>query len=338
MENLHDDIHAQVGGVPDYINNTVPGTFYYIEVSAFDPIFWMHHAMVDRMLTMWQVLNPNTWISPQNDGATWTTPYGSWTDGSTGTSSKHYSIHRCMDAEIEAEMSPFFPSENSSMWTADALRSISTLCYYYDDVDPQTPSKDEVISSINKLYGQNCLVGPPAASAPQSSPSNATNDTRGVTPRTPRAPTLLQRKNRQTLAGLSQSINNLMTNDGAMRDYIANIEVDVMSLGDTVTVYIFDGEPNADPSTWDTSSSLMGKRLLLWPGSKSNAMGGAPKTGSTSLNNALIARVHNGLLGGMGNNEVEYYLKRNMQWKVVKVCLLIEPYFSIFILALPNHC
>jgi tyrosinase len=33
-----------------------------VAVSAFDPIFWLHHANVDRHLALHQALYPNTYI------------------------------------------------------------------------------------------------------------------------------------------------------------------------------------------------------------------------------------------------------------------------------------
>jgi tyrosinase len=32
--------------------------------SAFDPIFWLHHANVDRMLSLWQAMYPDIWVTP----------------------------------------------------------------------------------------------------------------------------------------------------------------------------------------------------------------------------------------------------------------------------------
>lgn len=87
LENMHDEIHNNVGGGCYSPNGTTCGTMYHLEVSAFDPIFWLHHAMVDRLLTMWQVLNPNSWITPHihESEAMWTVPVGQWTDGETGS-------------------------------------------------------------------------------------------------------------------------------------------------------------------------------------------------------------------------------------------------------------
>lgn len=82
LEQIHDQVHTAVGGYPK--DNATYGTFYWLDVSAFDPVFWMHHAMVDRMLTIFQVLYPDTWIRPQQTTSTWTIPEGPLIDGTVG--------------------------------------------------------------------------------------------------------------------------------------------------------------------------------------------------------------------------------------------------------------
>ncbi|KAK7457901.1 hypothetical protein VKT23_010248 [Stygiomarasmius scandens] len=32
-----------------------------VPIAAFDPIFWLHHANIDRLLAIWQTLYPNKW-------------------------------------------------------------------------------------------------------------------------------------------------------------------------------------------------------------------------------------------------------------------------------------
>ena len=46
LENFHNNVHIWTGGVG--------GDMYYIYLAAFDPIFWAHHAMVDRIWRLWQ--------------------------------------------------------------------------------------------------------------------------------------------------------------------------------------------------------------------------------------------------------------------------------------------
>ena len=45
---LHDNIHVWLGGTMSDQN-----------WAAYDPIFWAHHAMVDRLWRIWQHNNPN---------------------------------------------------------------------------------------------------------------------------------------------------------------------------------------------------------------------------------------------------------------------------------------
>jgi tyrosinase len=49
LEQLHAQVHQWVGG-------TMTG----IASAAFDPIFWTHHAMVDRLWRIWQLANPES--------------------------------------------------------------------------------------------------------------------------------------------------------------------------------------------------------------------------------------------------------------------------------------
>ncbi len=47
LEGFHNDVHNFVGG-----------TMGNIMVSPADPVFWLHHAQIDRLWSIWQTLNP----------------------------------------------------------------------------------------------------------------------------------------------------------------------------------------------------------------------------------------------------------------------------------------
>jgi len=47
LEDLHNGVHEWVGG-----------TMGLIPLAAYDPIFWAHHAMIDRLWYLWQLANP----------------------------------------------------------------------------------------------------------------------------------------------------------------------------------------------------------------------------------------------------------------------------------------
>jgi len=54
LEQLHNNVHMWVGGNKGHMGD--------IPFAAFDPIFWAHHAMIDRIWRMWQLRHPQPGI------------------------------------------------------------------------------------------------------------------------------------------------------------------------------------------------------------------------------------------------------------------------------------
>jgi tyrosinase len=54
LQDVHDFIHGWVGGL-DPTDSNVGGDMGNIGVAAFDPIFWAHHTMIDRLWYLWQL-------------------------------------------------------------------------------------------------------------------------------------------------------------------------------------------------------------------------------------------------------------------------------------------
>ncbi|KAG8977700.1 hypothetical protein FRC05_000956 [Tulasnella sp. 425] len=105
LEAIHNTLHVKIG---------FSGHMNYVPYAAFDPIFWMHHCNVDRVVALWQYINYNTWVSPRNDaGSTWVTKPGSLADENT-------------------QLAPFRIDQNS-FWTSTQCRAPMTLRYTYPD-------------------------------------------------------------------------------------------------------------------------------------------------------------------------------------------------------------
>ena len=52
--------------------------------SAFDPIFWLHHCNVDRMLSLWSAVNPGVWVTRgPSDVGSFTIPANTPIDANT---------------------------------------------------------------------------------------------------------------------------------------------------------------------------------------------------------------------------------------------------------------
>lgn len=58
VEQIHNTIHGAVGFGPSF------GHMSSVHVAAFDPIFWLHHAQVDRLMAMYQAIYPGRIVEP----------------------------------------------------------------------------------------------------------------------------------------------------------------------------------------------------------------------------------------------------------------------------------
>lgn len=126
IESVHNSIHTEVGGP-----NT--GHMGVIDVAAFDPIFWMHHAMVDRCFALWQAIYPQTYVEPyaQSVPSYW---YG--------------------EGEVLDETSnllPFHSDASGDFWNSDAVRNVTVFSYTYPEL--MSGNINDVITAINTLYG-----------------------------------------------------------------------------------------------------------------------------------------------------------------------------------------
>ena len=122
LEGVHDTVHGLVGS---------GGQMNFPSVSAFDPIFFLHHCMVDRVFAMWQVLHPSSYVQPASS------------EGGT------YSLPPNVEVSTNTALSPF--RSGGGFWTSEASRSTASFGYIY----PETGNSDRntVTRAVNTLYG-----------------------------------------------------------------------------------------------------------------------------------------------------------------------------------------
>ncbi|KAK1227951.1 hypothetical protein PQX77_008996 [Marasmius sp. AFHP31] len=130
LEAIHDAIHVNIGGDGQMGDTTVAG---------FDPIFYMHHAQVDRLLSIWAHYNPDVWVTPSTSReGTWTIPQGSPIDKDT-------------------DLTPFWNAQ-PSYWTSAKIMDTASLGYTYPDFneplpgEPSGPLPTIIAENINRLY------------------------------------------------------------------------------------------------------------------------------------------------------------------------------------------
>ena len=95
IEAIHDDIHVYVGGDGQMGDRAVAGKVLfcaripfnsYGDVIGFDPIFFLHHCNVDRLLSLWSALHPDVWVTPgPSQRGTLTIPAATTVDTNTST-------------------------------------------------------------------------------------------------------------------------------------------------------------------------------------------------------------------------------------------------------------
>lgn len=95
LEAIHNNVHVYVGNRGHMAQG----------VSSFDPVFWMHHANIDRWLAVWEAINQNK-------------------------------VPGLTDGEV---LAPFLKSANT-YWKASDAHDTETFGYTYPDIDKQDPA------------------------------------------------------------------------------------------------------------------------------------------------------------------------------------------------------
>ncbi|TFK69976.1 Di-copper centre-containing protein [Pluteus cervinus] len=129
LEGIHDLVHDLLGG---------NGHMSEPAVAGFDPIFWLHHANVDRLLAVWQALNANEWVVPgDSDEGTRTIPLGT-------------------TVTTDTNLTPFRVATGSDFWTSTQTRDfVKEFNYTYPESKSGTATADDIFVAVNELYNQN---------------------------------------------------------------------------------------------------------------------------------------------------------------------------------------
>ncbi|THH26781.1 hypothetical protein EUX98_g7401 [Antrodiella citrinella] len=130
IESIHDSIHVMTGG---------DGHMGDPATAGFDPLFFLHHSNIDRLLSLWSALNPSVWVTP-----------GSAADGS-------FTIRSDSVVDGLTDLTPFWNSQFSH-WVSTQTTDTVQLGYTYpefSDLELTDPSKIrlEIARKVSELYG-----------------------------------------------------------------------------------------------------------------------------------------------------------------------------------------
>lgn len=252
----------------------------YVDYSAFDPIFYLHHAMIDRCFAIWQTLNPKSYVSPKAASySTFTMSAGSIQDVST-------------------PLKPFYDAGGNNFYSSSDVVSTEAFGYAYPETLQGGNTTAQAIKAINKLYGTTA----PAKTVSRRSTPDISSRIVG----------------RELQVNSSAGLPALADN-GQYTEWIANIQAEKYALTKSFFVHVFLGPFKDDPSTWSFEPNLVGTHCVFAKLSSSSSSAADPNqlvTGTIPLTSALLDDITQGLLKSLKDEDVEPYLKSNLHYRI----------------------
>lgn len=130
----------------DVVHNAVGGSFASLDITAFDSLFMLHHANIDRLAALWTAIHPNA-------SAYQSTPY--MTNGL-------YATARGDNITAHSPLKPFFRAGGQAFHTSFTAADIDDFGYTYPELAEwagrrgrgvEEERRRAVIAQVNKLYG-----------------------------------------------------------------------------------------------------------------------------------------------------------------------------------------
>ncbi|KAF7537431.1 hypothetical protein G7054_g3742 [Neopestalotiopsis clavispora] len=326
-ENLHDNLHGWCGGdrTAPIDNVSFVGHMSHVPLAAFDPIFWLHHCNVDRLIAIWQMLHDTEWF----DGT-------DARDEDAGTFSiKPY--HKDKPTDV---LRPFRKNDAGDYWTSDAVSEVTALGYTYPELEKWqykspdgTWNKELHLQTLKEYLNRNYNSSWSAAEKSELTADPGQTDG-------------LQLASLSALTVHKEPIDLI-----GVDDYVINVIYEKFALkGKQFTIHVFVGHvPEQVPYTFQEPGTQVGQVINFSmeapPSDDADGCGNCAKqaashseaTGRVVLTNALITRWKNqiehvpadpsgpSVLGGMDPENVVKFLKHHLHWRVTSSGQLVEP-------------
>lgn len=282
FESIHDNVHNLLGGA--YGHMTI------VPFSAFDPLFFLHHCMIDRIYALWQVLYPDSWITPEV----------------ARTNSYTTSVGDVLDAS--SPLTPFFSSSDGTFWNSDMLRDITSLGYTYPELvgislsntSSVSAGRSKVVSSITQSYGTNSVNSMSHGSG------RGKGKGKGKGTRQARQNGCETRKSTRSTA--SVAVEGIISASGSYREWEANVKVQKQALGGpfSMNLDLADGEHVGTVGVF-SSPPAFAKLMQMAPGAQYVAS-------TIPLTKMLVDKVSDGALASMDPADVSKYISQNLEF------------------------
>jgi len=275
LEGIHNNVHATVGG-----NN---GHMSFVDVAAFDPIFMLHHANVDRLALLYQAIYPANRQTPSPGRAT----FARIVPGRDGSND-----------DLNTNLYPFKMNSNYDYFTGNELKTAGTVTKYkygYEDfpcsyaTTSATTISSQVRARVNALYG------------PSSASSKARRNAAPIPDANPMALAIPDAPSPYTPQGDQVAFER--------NDYYCRFVVDHAEIPGSWTCNIFFGKPSGSPSDYYLDQNRVAMYSSFGsPGVRRMSM---PYPFEVALTEALLAKGQK-----LDQASVTKYLEDNMYYKI----------------------
>jgi tyrosinase len=307
LEGIHDTIHGYVGGQMGDPN-----------VAAFDPIFFLHHANVDRMLSLWHAINPSVWVtSGPAEGGTWTISGNAKVDKNTN-------------------LAPFWKNQ-TTYWAS--TQTTTTLTYSYPEFNnlPSDPAsiRNQILGIVNQLYGGGgspfstlATTGPavsflaqPAAAGgakPAPAPAAPVAAPRASAPAQAVTGSAHPFASRGSAPQTASNPGHGQAHSTQIHDWTSRVHFKKYELGKSLTVLLFLGDVPADPSSWRTAPNFVGS-VTAFVNSTAEHCQNCQNQADSVYEGFVHLNTSIAKLSGLPSYEpavVSPYLQSNLNWRV----------------------
>jgi len=276
LEAIHDGVHADVGS---------NGHMSYVEYSAFDPIFFLHHTMIDRLFAMWQAINYAT-----ADGSNFATRQ-------TNQGGTYGMVPGTVD-DINTHLEPFL-GLSGQPYNSGATRDTSLFGYGYIEIPKHKISDKKKLSDYVKAQVE-AIYGNTFAAAASS------------------------KKRDDSTAAIDEGINKSIINNNQYYEWKIDVAADKSALNGTYSIHFFLGRPSRDSSKWNTQPEHVGD-YAIFTHTHQAAPGINPAdinnnvTGSVPITEAMIKAFATLGLDSLKPADAITFLEKNLRWRITDI-------------------
>ncbi|ETI25886.1 hypothetical protein G647_02663 [Cladophialophora carrionii CBS 160.54] len=275
IETIHNSVHNSIGGY---------GHMQFPEVAGFDPVFYLHHANVDRLFAMWQALYPDSYMEPTVN------TYGSY-----------YEPVGFVDTAATA-LAPFHSDDGGTMFTSNDVRSTATFGYSYPELTDWELNPDQLAANVRAIV--NSLYGP----STNSTIRRAYEKVRG------RSTDIAE-----SFDNISLDLARHLNVNNLNKQWSITVLVDRFPLDTSFCIDFFMGNAPNEVSQWPTAANLIGTYAQFNPANVTlfhpNGFPQGQVRGEISMTHTLATGVSRGLLRDLSPRSVVPLLQKALTWK-----------------------